>query len=346
MSIQGPGGYFTPPLGAKYGTSLLHVYSVSNKTSQAFQDGNEEPPVVTAESANSSILLIDSRHQENRNETTSSNSLFLYGTNSEIWRARKIQVVSMTIPSIPNINLHNNNVAFHVDTGGAGTEYSFSITPGWYIPSNMCAVLAMGMAAESGLTWNVTYDDITRSITISNTSSLRFYFVLESTFIQYARLSVPLPAAPRGSDPTTYGAVQVKSGRFSMMYTRHVFVNSPALTKKQFDSSHIVNDRIDDATCIAVINMSQYYDNISASYNGSGFNIGGFLYVNDDHNPIIDVATNNRALGGVIEIRVSDEYGFLLSGALPRDTDDGSGALMDYSRSQNDFISIIVKVTY
>jgi hypothetical protein len=283
------------------------VQLASNRTDAAIETGEKLPPLLQIEHPSSISCLVDSADAVIKTSETN----FTVDLNYRVNRCRYIQLKKIIVPKINNVTINNNQL---IIKSALGTTSSFTLQPGLYNTTDFANELTAKINAQFVAdaivdTVTVSFDSATRSFTITSSGGNNFFFDEASTFIIRGKYLHGFVGQPLADVPSVSSH---QSGIASMLYCRYFTVASRALTQYSFSSS-ILSRASQPNDLIGVVDTTGIYE--PADYDSSVQFSKVFETLQVDA-PKLSVMNSQRSLNAVVDISITDSYGFDLNDAL------------------------------
>lgn len=284
----------------------MEVALKTNRNEISILEGTTLPPLVQVEDTSSMFLMIDSKDR-----SFGTDGDFTIDLNYRVPRPRYIKLKKLGLPKIPNVNPLNNTIQIK---HAGGTTASFTVPPGIYNTTTLANALTSSIntafaAAAIADTVTSTYDQVSRTFTISSVNVLNWFFVDTCTFITRGASLCGFSGSPlvtAVSTPTQY------SGISGMIYSRYLTVSSRSLNQYAFCASAMsgITQPKDVMAIVDLTNMLDASDfDVSIPYSGV------YKTIPVDGSTV-NLACRQRTMNESIDFKITDSYGFNVDESL------------------------------
>lgn len=150
-------------------------------------------------------------------------------------KALNVTISRVCVPKLPNINAINNSFKIWTQNGGTGTHMITGTLPiGFYNQTSLQTELKLALdtaAINGGVTdtYNVSYNNFNKTISITSQNGNLWYFDSSSSFLVYGRYLTGFIGYPAGTNITSVGTVVQYSGAIGLIYSRYIKIKSNRL---------------------------------------------------------------------------------------------------------------------
>jgi hypothetical protein len=278
------------------------VVLIGNRTDERIETNATLPCLVQTEFPSSIQILVDSKDKVLSDDTPFDFSVNL---TSNLYRGRSIQAIKCVIPKVPNVTVFNNQLQIVHDLG---TTAVFSLQPAFYntttLANELTAEINLAFAVAGIVDTVVTsFDQITRTFSISSTGGNNFFITDDSTFITRGIFLANFESEPFANVPSKS---IIFSGPAAMLYTRYLTVHSNTINYYALSQS-VTSSFSQQSNIICTIDVSNIYD--TYDYDPTKPYAGIIKSLDLEGSPQINIANGQKNLHPVHSFFVLDEWG-------------------------------------